>query len=436
MATLLQKAAAAVTAARGHKVPLLASGFLYDVVNFLLYGFLPRYEVGMLPEEMQAPVAAAVQLANLLTNGRRSDHTTPSSCSCALASAGSGTGGAVPLLSFSRAQEPLDAAVILGESQTQYYTVSIVRFLARYQDDCSRTPADVRMFVSKGGLLLALQHLALVSLFMPQLQPGARGRGSGRVPGCADVAAFLHGVDPAVLGPPVNVPAASSQTAHATFSVTAVKMLVNTLALTGTACSRCMPQQLLLVLDACTLRAEDALNSAAPQQAVFSELAGLLAANQEAWASWLTSMARKAVPTLSAWVRAAVGQLPAAAAASPPPLVFGARADSDVSAALLASAVLHAISMSVMLPGGVLKSPQLSCVPVEQLLAWAEQALRCRPNHLFPEGLQATSRILRVRPRGACWWRRPAATAGLRCLQCAGLSCLLLPWCKQHLVPG
>jgi hypothetical protein len=327
------------------------------------------------------PAAAAMQLADLLLIGggdRRQG-----ACSCGMhSSGGSGnsfvaaiTSGASP----QHADERTAAAVHLG---------AVLDELAFLHQIASKSPAGW-LLLARTGLQLHLRHLALrlaAARQLPGPQPaGSQGAssvaasgsgssgGGGGVPSCADPSQFVAGWDGAAI--------MSGSAREADMALSVVVLVLSALSTLleqpgAAACPRCMPQQLLLVLEGATRCCSLEEPGAGLQAEALLQLGRLLRTFSEAWMP--AAFMVPAVPTLTAWLLAAAQQLRAGPPDGPAAVVAGgASSSSGGPAAELAASMERALAMVLVLPGGVLKAPdQHSGVQLEQLLACCELVMR------------------------------------------------------------
>jgi hypothetical protein len=340
---------------------------------------------GALPAALPTAVAAT-ELAHQLINGGGGG-----SCSCRLgsgAATSAAAGARVPILSFSRANHPMAVAHIgEGSASTMMHTgsmlLSIFSFLPAVQAVASRGPGspEARQLDSKGAYLLQLQDLASCLVEHRLLgAPGGRGsgggsgaRGSAAVPSCANVAAFLGDVPPAALAvqrhDPHTAPTSLAQRAHNMVAALSMPLLEPN----PQVCQRCLPEQLLLLVEATCMYPKRALELIGTHGGVLRLVHGMVMGWMDVGGdAWGGDFMARAAPTLAAWVPAAARQLPT----SPP----AAGADAT-AAAQLAAAVLQATSMLMLAPS--LQPParrgrQLRLDP-PALLAAAERALRASP---------------------------------------------------------
>jgi hypothetical protein len=386
-----------------------AAWCLHHLLLLLWWRWRRQLPVGLMPH-----AEAAVQLANQLVNG--SGCASPGSsggCCCCLASShGSSAASPVCVLAFSRAAQPLQTC---SGWRVGRMVCELMDVLTEVQLSARSGASDVYLLASRGGLLLQLQEAALMLLAVrkhqgaPQGRLGGSGaassggRGRGRrsnataagsssssststststsnltaIPSCADLAAFLGQVDTAALEhPPLKWDALCGNLVQRSGGLCyALAAMLAPPQPSPPACPRCAPQQLLLLIDTVTTLPHLALQLASSSTPAIDTLDRLLAARADDWQAWLPRLMKQAVPTLSAWVLAAAQQLPMGPAAT------SVAASSTGSSSRLASSVLHAVRMILLRPGGVLASPQQhQGVPMQQLLACAERALRCIPD--------------------------------------------------------
>lgn len=261
--------------------------------------------------------------------------------------------------------------------------------------------AELRL-ARQGGLQLRLRHAALHLAAAQQHQrrrlAPAGGRARGSIPSCVDLSQFLGGWN-------VDTVLRTREPESVHKMLVSASALLNTLNYVWTAageatCSRCAPQQLLLVLGpAMLLCGQEAATAAEQQEEAALQKAALdmvvfiwSRLGEPAWQPWLPAFRAAAVAMLSAWLQAAAPQLRAARdrfAASATDSSPSSRADADslrLALAYQAQSVQQALRI-VLEPGGgqQLGAPGLhGAVPLEQLLAWCELVLRiqavCQPD--------------------------------------------------------
>jgi hypothetical protein len=339
---------------------------------------------GMLPS-----VLAATELAHLLINGSRCSST--GSCSCSLVGS-SGARRAVgapkaPVLAFRNAATSLSGSVSLPAGQVTALVLG--RLSVLHQEVCTGDE-DRRALAGKGALLLQLQ-LAALYLLQARAPRGGQPRQGGQasnsrassIPSCGDTSAFLGTADASAFSAIEAKQPAGVLLSQARL---VVSLLAAALEAEGAppACRHCTPEQLLVAVEAATAYPDPTQGGSdpSPPDALGCMLV-LLDEHGAAWRAWLPDFMRRAVPTLSAFARAAAQQLPAAGGSM-----------------YMSTTLLQAVTLLSLPPGGVLHSPRLhsraGAARPEQLLAWAEQALRSQPPGVHMPGAAMGAEILTV----------------------------------------
>jgi len=313
-------------------------------------------------EPLMHHVPVAAQLAHLLINGG-SPEGRPAGCSCSLThvtSAGVRTCASAAPLSFRRAGMPLAIGLTGKRMPTGQVIAAALQPLCMVISNHCRGGVAKLLVVMRGGLQLILQTIA-IGVMRARRQLAAGGR-SPAIPSCADLSCFLGDVDPASLAVVPDDSPVVSLLVHAAWAATAI-------ANESQACPLCMPQQLALLLEATTMF-PPTWEEARPQSNALGSLSRLLFAHKDSEApSWVPGFVQAAVPTLSAAALAAARRLE-----DVPPAAAGG---THSPAGRLTNSVTDAISMALLLPGGVLQASERHAgVPLPRLLGAAELALR------------------------------------------------------------
>jgi hypothetical protein len=307
-------------------------------------------------------VAAAVELADLLlAGGGGSRAAGRGACSCGVHDASSSTFcGRLAGSRSAGSRCPFDA------SDFDW----LLRQLTELQASVAEEVPDQLMLVSKGGLQLMLRGAALHMAALRRQQGGRAVPAAG-----ADLALFLGGWDAAVV-----VPRATSANRGLAVPVSQISLFLEGVvdAPGAVACPRCLPQQLLLVMEAAAHSDEIGMNVCG--------LHNLIRNFQEPWRPWLPAFMGPAVRLAPPMLAAAAAELQAGPPAvtragrpmrSLPDLGDGWPNDTDIWTSVRAGMARSLLCIVLLMPGGLVEAPeQHAGAPLEQLLGSCEVVVR------------------------------------------------------------